>query len=60
MNILENIEKEHANWNSPIASIPILLMQRLKLFLINHFLISPILYEGSTLINLAFLIEENF
>ena len=27
---------------------------------IKHFLILPILYEGSTLMNLGFLVKENF
>ena len=29
-------------------------------FFMKHFLISPILYEGSTLINFGFLIKEDF
>ena len=47
--------------NSHIASSSILLMQSAKLnFFIKHFLISPILYKRSTLINFDFLIKENF
>ena len=52
---MKKVGSEHANWNSHIASSSILVMQTTKL----HFL-SPILYEGSTLINFDFLIKGNF
>ena len=53
--------KNFTNRNSHSASSTIVLMQGAKLnFFITHFLISPILYEGSTSINFGFFIKEDF
>ena len=50
--------RNQADLNSHIASSSILLMKRAVF--IKHFLIPPILYEGSTLINIGFLIKKDF
>ena len=52
--------KTDARWDSHGTSSSILLMQGAKLLFITHFLISPIYYGGSTLINFGFFIKEDF
>ena len=48
--------KKYANWNSHDASSSILLLhQGAVRFFIKHFLISPILYEGTRLIRISVL-----
>ena len=52
--------KFDVNCYSLIFSSLVLLMQNVNLhFFIKHFFTSPILYEGSTVINLGFLIKKD-
>ena len=53
-------KKEHANWNSHIASSSILLMQRAKLYFYQAFLNFTNSIQGNTLINIGFLIKKDF
>ena len=55
------VVKEHVNKNSHIASSSILLMRSyIFILFIKRFSISLILYQGSSFINLGFLIKEDF
>ena len=45
------IKNRDANWITHGASSSILLLQSAKFFFLRYLLISPILYEGSSLMN---------
>ena len=53
-------KNEHANYDSHIASSSVLPIQSAVIFFIKQFLISPILYKGSSLMNFGFLIKRDF